>query len=333
MTETEQILWDKVLRNKQFMWYKFLRQKMLSFFIVDFYCSDLKLVIEIDWWYHNDKKEYDLEREVELKKLWLNIIRFLNEEILWDLDIVINKLKEFITPPDKGVGGLNNPYIQKVKDHPKILTELETEVYTKSWDWSTFFGNKNDIVLEIWTWLWNFFSKNVNEDTEKNFIWMEIRYKRCFMTAEKSLWNIKNNDNSKDNTNLENYNDNFVIVKDYAEKISKIFADEELSETLIFFPDPWGKKKSWLKRRLFQENFINELYKKTKKGWKVIFKTDHIWYFLHALCEIQKTPWKLEFKTFDYENEGLYENNSITEFEQIFRGQNIKINYLELVKE
>jgi hypothetical protein len=53
---------------------------------------------------------------------------------------------------------------------------------------------------------------------------------------------------------------------------------------------------------------------------------------LHVLQEIEKSPWELKFKTFDYEKEGLYENNAITEFEQIFRGQDIKVNYLELVK-
>lgn len=227
---------------------------------------------------------------------------------------------------------INNQYIEKVKNHPKILTNLEEEVYSKKWKWNDFFWNDSDIILEIWTWLWNYFSKNVNWNIWKNFIWMEIRYKRCFVTAEKTLWKIKNNDNSEDNTNLDSYNTDFVIIKDYAEKIDSIFWDSELSQTLIFFPDPWGKKKSWLKKRLFQESFLNDLYKKTKKGWKVIFKTDHLWYFLHALCEIEKTPWSLDFKTFDYEEEGLYENNSITEFEQIFRGQNIKINYLELLK-
>ena len=102
----------------------------------------------------------------------------------------------------------NNLYIEKVKKHFKILTEIESEIYPLKWKWHDFFWNKNDIVLEIWTWLWNYFSKNVNENIWKNFIWMEIRYKRCFVTAEKALWNIKNNDNSKNNTFLDNYNNN-----------------------------------------------------------------------------------------------------------------------------
>lgn len=225
----------------------------------------------------------------------------------------------------------NNPYIEQVSNHIKILTELETEIYPNSGNWDSFFANKNEIVLEIWTGLWNFFSKNVNENIGKNFIGMEIRYKRCFMTAEKTLWKVKNNDNSKDNTILKEYNNDFVIIKDYAEKVDKIFWKWELSETLIFFPDPWARKK-WLKKRLVQEKFLNDLYDRTKEGWKMIFKTDHIWYFLHVLQEIEKTKWKLDFKTFDYESEWLYKSNAITEFEQIFRGQDIKVCYLELVK-
>ncbi len=226
----------------------------------------------------------------------------------------------------------NNPYIQKVKNHSKILTQLKTEIYPIKWKWDSFFANKNPVVLEIWTGLGNFFSKNVNENINKNFVWMEIRYKRCFTTAEKTLWNMKNNDNSCDNIKLEKYNNNFVILKDYAENIDKIFAENEIDKTLIFFPDPWAKKKAWLKRRLIQENFLNNLYKITKFWWKIIFKTDHLGYFLHVLQEVEKTNWKLDFKTFDYESEWLYKQNSITEFEQIFRGQDIKVCYLELLK-
>jgi len=227
---------------------------------------------------------------------------------------------------------INNPYIEKVKTHKKILSNIDN-TYNKKWKWNEFFNNKNEIVLEIWTWLWNYFSKIVNESLDKNFIWMEIKYKRCFITAEKTLWNIKNNDNSKDNTNLEKYNNNFVILKDYAENIDKIFNKNEISKTLVFFPDPWARKKSRvLKKRLVQEKFLKNLYNITKKGWKFIFKTDHLGYFLHVLYELEKTDWKLNFKTFDYEKEWLFEKNSISEFEQIFRWQKIKICYLELVK-
>lgn len=226
---------------------------------------------------------------------------------------------------------INNPYISKVKNHLNILTDIK-KIYSIKWKWNNFFDNKNPLVLEIWTGLWNYFSKIVNENLDQNFIWMEIRYKRCFTTAEKTLWKMKNNDASKDNTKLDIYNKNFILIKDYAENIDKIFDKNELSKTLVFFPDPWSRKKSWLKRRLVQRWFLNNLYDITKFWWKFIFKTDHLGYFLHVLQEIGYTNWSIKFKTFDYEKEGLYDSNAITEFEQIFRWQNIKVCYLELIK-
>jgi len=227
---------------------------------------------------------------------------------------------------------INNPYIEKVKNHPKIFTELETEIYPHKWKWGSFFANKNPIVLEIWTGLWNYFSKIVNQNLNKNFIWIELKYKRCFVTAQKCLWEKRNNDNSVDNTKLKKYNKNFVILKVDAKNIDKIFDKEELDEIIIFFPDPWAKKSSWLKRRLLSVEYLNILYKISKKNAKLYFKTDHLGYFLNVLYNLEKTPWKVIYKTFDYEKEGLFEKNSITEFEQIFRWQNIKVCYLELQK-
>jgi tRNA (guanine-N7-)-methyltransferase len=228
---------------------------------------------------------------------------------------------------------INNPYISQVQNHPKILTDLEIEIFSKKWKWQDYFWNNNKIVLEIGSGLGNYFSKRVNEELDKNFIAIELRYKRCFLTAEKCLWNKKNNDNSKDNTKLEKYNPNFVVLKVDARHIDKIFWENELDEIVVFFPDPWARKKSWvLKKRLLRRDYLNKLYNITKSWWKFLFKTDHLGYFLHVLQEIEFTKWKLIFKTFDYEKEWLYESNSITEFEQIFRGQNLKICYLELEK-
>ena len=69
---------------------------MLKYFIADFYCSKLKLIIEIDWNYHNERQEYDKERSYELNNLWLNIIRFTNSEVLSNLDLVHRKLYNYI---------------------------------------------------------------------------------------------------------------------------------------------------------------------------------------------------------------------------------------------
>ena len=94
-TQAENYIWQKVLRNKQFFWYKFTRQKMLWYFIADFYCSELKIVIEIDGDTHFSDEAilYDKERTIELNKLWLQVIRYTNKEVIENIEWVYENLK------------------------------------------------------------------------------------------------------------------------------------------------------------------------------------------------------------------------------------------------
>lgn len=226
----------------------------------------------------------------------------------------------------------NNPYIELVKAHEKILT-TESEIYWKAWKWWDVFGNKNDLVLEIGTGLWNFFSKQVRNNGDKNYIWMEIRYKRLFQTAEKCLWNKATySENGQYNSLNENKVDNFVLLKEFWEKVWDIFGQEELSETYIFFPDPWARKKAQLKNRLLQTEFLNNLYTVTKQWGKLVIKTDHRWYFDFVLEELKSTDWKQRYLSYDFESEPEFQNAETTEFQQLFRGQEIQINHIELEK-
>ncbi len=80
---------------------------------------------------------------------------------------------------------VNNPYIEKVKVHENIMVQSD-DIYERKGKWDLYFGNSNPIVLEIGTGMGNFFSKQVNDFADKNFVGMEIRYKRLYHTAEKS---------------------------------------------------------------------------------------------------------------------------------------------------
>ena len=90
-TQAEDFIWARVLRKKQ-TWYLFLRQKMIGSFILDFYCSKLLVGIEIDGSSHNNKQEYDIEREERMRHHWVKIIRFTNEDVLFHIDEVIQNL-------------------------------------------------------------------------------------------------------------------------------------------------------------------------------------------------------------------------------------------------
>ena len=80
------------------MGYTFNRQKPLGHYIVDFYCKQLNLVIEVDGGYHfeEEQKVKDGERQKILEGLQLNFLRFHNEEIQKDLPQVLQKIKAYI---------------------------------------------------------------------------------------------------------------------------------------------------------------------------------------------------------------------------------------------
>jgi len=85
---SEVLLWLQI-KNKKFKGLDFDRQKIIGNYIVDFYCADKKLIIEIDGVSHNEKVEYDTERDAFLKGLGLNIVHLLDKDIKKDIQLVL----------------------------------------------------------------------------------------------------------------------------------------------------------------------------------------------------------------------------------------------------
>ena len=90
MTNCEFLLWEK-LKVKQILGLRFRSQHPIDIFIADFYCHAARLVVEIDGEIHEGQIEYDDGREAEIEEYGIKIIRFTNNEILNELDIVIDK--------------------------------------------------------------------------------------------------------------------------------------------------------------------------------------------------------------------------------------------------
>ena len=92
----EDILWQ-ALRNRKINNQKFKRQFSIERYVVDFYCPELRLAIEIDGSYHDEKsvKEYDLERHRFIQSLGLRCPYFKNEDIEENLYGVIDKINLF----------------------------------------------------------------------------------------------------------------------------------------------------------------------------------------------------------------------------------------------
>ena len=97
MTEAEKILWAE-LRRRQIARCKFRRQYSIMGFVVDFYCPEKRLVIEVDGGYHRgkDQIDYDKARQALLEILNICFLRFTNDEVLNDLDLVTQKIRNQI---------------------------------------------------------------------------------------------------------------------------------------------------------------------------------------------------------------------------------------------
>jgi very-short-patch-repair endonuclease len=97
MTLAEIILWSR-LRSKKINGYKFRRQQPIFDYVVDFYCDELKMIIEVDGEIHllSEKTDSDLKRDKILKINGYHIIHLTNLEIETELDATIKKVRAFI---------------------------------------------------------------------------------------------------------------------------------------------------------------------------------------------------------------------------------------------
>ena len=98
MTLSEILLWKK-LKDRTIFQTKFRKQHPIGMFIVDFYCHEYKLVIEVDGEIHNNEElnEYDSGRTAELNKFGIIVIRFTNDEVIYHIDSVITRILGVIT--------------------------------------------------------------------------------------------------------------------------------------------------------------------------------------------------------------------------------------------
>ena len=78
--------------------FKFRRQHPIANYIADFYCHKAKLIIEIDGEYHNNKEQVliDKERTAYFNEIGLQEIRFTNNQVLFEIEIVLNKIDDII---------------------------------------------------------------------------------------------------------------------------------------------------------------------------------------------------------------------------------------------
>jgi len=95
VTDAEQKLWS-ILRNRQVASLKFLRQYGVGPYILDFYCPERRLAIEVDGGQHADVygRRHDAQRDSYLRELNIRVIRFWNNDVLQNIEGVWKMIKE-----------------------------------------------------------------------------------------------------------------------------------------------------------------------------------------------------------------------------------------------
>ena len=112
MTLSEILLWQEI-RGKRIMGYDFDRQRPIDEFVVDFYCKELMLAIEIDGDTHNSPRveQNDRKRQNRLESLGVKFLRFDDLDVKTNIDVVIEKIEKWISsnkptpesPPRRGL--------------------------------------------------------------------------------------------------------------------------------------------------------------------------------------------------------------------------------------
>ncbi len=94
-TQAEALLWE-ALKDKRLDGHKFRQQHPIGRYILYFYCHASRLAIEVDGGYHLTKEqaEYDKNRTLELQRLGIKELRFINGQVIHDLERILESIRE-----------------------------------------------------------------------------------------------------------------------------------------------------------------------------------------------------------------------------------------------
>lgn len=154
----------------------------------------------------------------------------------------------------------DNPYHDRLAAFSDfVLRDEEAEAHPGAWNKNIFNREDAPLYAEVGTGYGHFMMDYCADHPEVNFVGMDYRFKRSFNLARR----------------LEKHpTRNFKYLRARGERVHLIFGESELDRLFYFFPDPWPKKRH-LKKRLFQQPFLESCYKALKPGGELMVKTDH----------------------------------------------------------
>lgn len=205
----------------------------------------------------------------------------------------------------------NNIYYKKLGQYNNIIT------YDDLLSFNNIFLQKKPFVIDLGCGSGKFILKQALQEPFYNYIGIETRYKRLFKASKKIHSALI---------------DNICLLQRKVTLLSEFFECNSIEQVFINFPDPWPKKKQQ-KHRLFQKNFIYDLFKVLRNSGFIALKTDHQEYFFSVKKLLEKIIlFNIVEYSEDLQNSDYKKNNIESEFEQLFLGKQKPIYYLKLVK-
>ncbi len=95
-TETEKLLWERLRRSQ--LGTKFIRQYSIDNYVVDFYCPEKHLIVELLGSVHSSPqaKIYDDHRRKYLRAFSMTIVEFWNDEVEKEMELVLGKIRDYL---------------------------------------------------------------------------------------------------------------------------------------------------------------------------------------------------------------------------------------------
>ena len=185
--------------------------------------------------------------------------------------------------------------------------------------WRDVFKNDNPIQLELGCGKGTFIAKLASRNQNVNYIAVDLIDAMLGLAKR----NIEREYKEKD---LKT--DNIRIIRYDIERILNIMSKEdEIDRIYINFCNPWPRPKHRKKRLTHSKQL--ELYKTfLKDNGEIYFKTDDIDLFNDSIKYFEESGFKVKNRTYDLHNEPIFDNNIITEHEEMFSNEGIKIKAL-----
>lgn len=176
--------------------------------------------------------------------------------------------------------------------------------------WKSFFGNENEIHIEIGMGKGKFLFTLASLHPDINYIGIE-KYSTVLLRAVQKM--------------EQEPLPNLIFIRMDAEVLTEIFAAGEVERIYLNFSDPWPKERH-ARRRLPSREFLARYDQILKKDGRLEFKTDSRELFAFALSEVEDSKWHLDACTHDlHQDSEMMRENVMTEYEERFSSKGNKI--------